>query len=169
MHSRDRLVDALQRAHDGEPWHGPSRATVLEGVSAAEAAYRAAPDAHTIWEIVLHMRSWTEEVLQRARGGTPDEPARGDWPAVPSPADDAAWRATLHSLDAAHAALLAQVQQMDDAARAARVADRPGDPPQSGITQRAMIRSLAEHDVYHTGQLAILKRIARAALSSPPK
>jgi uncharacterized damage-inducible protein DinB len=169
MPDRDRLLDALRRTHDGQPWHGPSRAEVLRDVTVADATYRAAPDAHTIWEIVLHMRSWTEEVLRRARGGVPDEPERGDWPPVPDPADESAWRATLRSLDAAHAALLAQVAAMDDAARARRVADRPGEPPESAITQRAMIRSLAEHDVYHTGQLAILKRMARAARSTPPE
>lgn len=165
MSASDRLLDALQRAHDGQPWHGPSRGDVLRDVTAAEAAYRPSASAHTLWEIVLHMRSWTEEVMQRAQGAVPDDPAAGEWPPMPSPTSEAAWRATLRSLDAAHEALLAQVRAMDDAARAARVADRTGDPPQSGITQRAMIRSLAEHDVYHTGQLALLKRIARDVLS----
>lgn len=122
-----------------------------------------------MWEIVLHMRSWTEEVLRRARGAVPADPIRGDWPAVPQPADEAAWHATLRSLDAAHAELVAFVRAMDEAARASLVADRPGDEPQSGLTQRAMIRSLAEHDVYHTGQLAIVKRIVRDAGSPPPE
>src|SRR5690606_23247150 len=132
----------------------------------AEAAYRVTPGAHTIWELVLHMRSWTEEVLRRAKGAVPADPEHGDWPAMPEPADDVAWRETLRTLDAAHAALRAHVATMDDAARANRVADRPGEPPNSGITQRAMMRSLAEHDVYHTGQVAMLKRIVRSALSS---
>lgn len=169
MPDRDRLLDALRRTHDGQPWHGPSRAEVLRGVTAREASHRAAPDAHTIWELVLHMRSWTEEVLARARGAVPDEPSNGDWPPMPDATTESAWRDALRSLEAAHAALLAQVAAMDDAARARRVADRAGEPPDSGITQRAMIRSLAEHDVYHTGQIAILKRIVRAALNSPPE
>jgi uncharacterized damage-inducible protein DinB len=88
---------------------------------------------------------------------------------MPEPADEVAWREAQRSLDAAHEALRRQVETMDDAARARRVADRVGDPPGSGITQRAMIRSLAEHDVYHTGQIAILKRIVRAALTPPPE
>lgn len=158
-------MDALRRAHDGQPWHGPSRADVLADVSAAEAAYRPSATSHTMWELVLHMRSWTEEVLRRAKGAVPDEPVNGDWPPMPQPADEAAWRNTLRSLDAVHESLLAQVRAMDDADRASRVAARPGEPPQGGITQRAMIRSLAEHDVYHTGQLAMLKRIVRDALS----
>ncbi len=163
MTSSDRLLSSLRRAHDGEPWHGPSRAQVLSDVTAAEAAWRPAPDAHSMWEIVLHMRSWTLEVLRRAEGGVPAEPTDGDWPAMPSPADDAAWRDTLRSLDEAHTALARFVAQMSEEARAARVKDRPSDPPGHAITQRGMIRSLAEHDVYHTGQLALLKRLARAA------
>jgi len=163
---QDCLLSSLQRAHDGKPWHGPSRAAVLAHVSPVEAAWRPAPDAHSMWEIVLHMRSWTLEVLRRARGGVPSEPQGGDWPPVSTPPSAAAWRETLASLDAAHAALVAQVAAMDDAARAAPVRDRPGDPQGTAITQRAMIRSLAEHDVYHTGQLAMLKRLARAAVNS---
>lgn len=165
MASSDRLLSALCRVHDGEPWHGPSRAQVLADVSAAEAAWRPAPDAHTVWEIVLHMRSWTQEVLRRAEGGVPADPVEGDWPAMPSPADDAAWHEARRSLDDAHAALARFVAQMSDEARAARVKDRPGDRPGHAITQRGMIRSLAEHDVYHTGQLALLKRLARTARS----
>lgn len=163
MASSDRLLSSLRRAHDGEPWHGPSRAQVLADVTAAEAAWRPDPDAHSIWAIVLHMRSWTREVLRRAQGGVPAEPVDGDWPPVPSPASDAAWRATLASLDAAHAELATFVASMSEEARASRVRDRPGDPPGHAITQRGMIRSLAEHDVYHTGQLALLKRLARTA------
>lgn len=160
---RDRLLDALRRAHDGQPWHGPSRADVLADVTAAEAAWRPDPSAHSIWALVLHMRSWTEEVLRRAQGGVPADPVRGDWPPPPDTPTEAAWRDAVASLNAAHEALLAQVKSMGDAERAARVADRPGEPPGSAITQRAMIRSLAEHDVYHTGQLAMLKSLARRA------
>lgn len=163
MSPTDRLLSALRRAHDGEPWHGPSRAQVLADVTAAEAAWRPAPTAHSIWAIVLHMRSWTREVLRRAKGGVPAEPVDGDWPPVPTPADDAAWRAALESLEAAHAELAGFVAAMSEETRASRVRERPGDPPGHAITQRGMIRSLAEHDVYHTGQLALLKSLVRAA------
>ena len=164
MATRDRLLDALRRAHDGTPWHGPSRADVLRDITAAEAAWRPAPDAHSIWELVLHMWAWTREVERRARGAVPAEPLEGDWPAMPSPADDTAWRRTLAELDAAHESMAALLATMDDAARAARVRERPGQDPAHAITQRAMIRSLAEHDVYHTGQVALMKRLARGAL-----
>lgn len=166
MPTADRLLDALRRAHDGTPWHGPSRADVLRDVTAAEAAWKPAPDAHSIWELVLHMRSWTREVLRRAQGGVPAEPVDGDWPAPPDAPTDASWKAALASLDAAHADLTAFVAAMAEEARASRVKGRPGDPPGQAITQRAMIRSLAEHDVYHTGQLALMKRLVRGPLAA---
>lgn len=145
------MVDSLRRAHDGEPWHGPSRATVLADVTAREAAYNPGVGVHSLWELVLHMRSWTEEVLRRAKGATLGEPVNGDWPAMPAKPDEKAWRDALRTLEAAHEELVAFVPHLPD-------------------EHRAMVRSLAEHDVYHTGQLAVLKRLARAALadSSPP-
>ncbi len=158
----DSLVGALERAHAGAPWHGPSRAEVLKGITAKEAAWRPAPDAHNIWELVLHMRSWTEEVLRRAKGGVPSAPEGGDWPEMPA-VSAAAWRDCLKSLDAAHAALIAFVGTLDDSQLAERVRDRPGDPPGTAIRVRGMIRSLGEHDIYHTGQVAMLKRLARGA------
>jgi uncharacterized damage-inducible protein DinB len=166
MPTIDRLLDSLRRAHDGTPWHGPSRADVLADVTAEEAAWRPAPDAHTIWELVLHMRSWTREVLRRAKGEVPADPADGDFPPMPEPADAAAWEATLRSLDESHAALVAYVVAMNNERRAARVAARPGEDARRTLTQRVMIRSLAEHDVYHTGQLALMKRLARGTLRS---
>ena len=162
MTRAETLVAALRRVHSGEPWHGPSRADVLRDVTAAEAAWRPAPEAHSIWELVLHMRSWTQEVLRRAKGGVPGAPEAGDWPPMPSPSDTA-WRECLRSVDEAHEALVAYVQGLDDARLDQRVKDRPGDPPGSAIRLRGMIRSLGEHDIYHTGQAAMLKRLARAA------
>ena len=54
------------------------------------------------------------------------------------------------------------VQSMDEEALASKVRERPGDPPGAAISRRAMVGSLAEHDIYHSGQVAMLKRLARS-------
>ncbi len=156
-----RLTRALARVHDGRPWHGPSRADILADVTWEEAAWRPAPDAHSIWDLVLHMRSWTREVTRRLSGAVPADPVDGDWP-EPATASERSWREALASLDAAHAELAAAVQQMDEAALATKVTERPGDPPGSAISRRSMVGSLVEHDIYHSGQVAMLKRLARS-------
>lgn len=88
-------------------------------------------------------------------------PADGDWPAMPAPSA-AAWRETLESLNAAHAELSVTVAYMTEDALAAKVKDRPGAPPEHSISVRSMVSSLAEHDIYHSGQVAMLKRLARS-------
>lgn len=158
---RDEVIDELRRAHAGTPWHGPSRATVLEGLTPAQAAWKPRDDAHSIWELVLHMMSWTDEVMQRAKGRVAGEPDDGDWPEVPAPTA-AAWSDALHALDAAHDAMVRTVREL----REERFAERVGtgsDPGGKGISVRAMLLSLAQHDVYHTGQCAMLKRLAEGA------
>ncbi len=160
MTTANALVTALEAAHAGEPWHGPSRADVLTGITPAQAAWRPAPDAHGIWDLVLHMRSWTREVLRRAQGAVPGVPDDGDWPAPPATPTAAAWRDALASLDAAHQELAAFVRAQRQERLDARVKDRPGQAPGTAITVGEMIRSLAEHDIYHTGQVAMLKRLA---------
>lgn len=161
--STDRIIAELERQHAGEPWHGPSRAAVLAGITAAQAAWRPAGDANSIWALVLHMRSWTREVLRRAQTGTTGEPLEGDFPPVPRQPTAQAWAEALASLDAAHAELVAFVRGLSDAQLGARVGVTHDIPGGTGISVRAMLYSLAQHDVYHTGQLAMLKRLARAA------
>ena len=64
----DRLIDQFKRAHDGDPWHGSPVMEILEGVTAAQAAQRPPNGAHSIWELVLHMTGWRNEVARRATG-----------------------------------------------------------------------------------------------------
>ncbi len=159
----DRLISELQRQHDGDPWHGPSRAAILADVSAAEAAWQPGAGAHSIWENVLHMRSWTREVERRALGGYPAMPADGDWPHVIDTSEKA-WTQAQASLDAAHDQIVAVVRRLGGTKLAEHVGATKKHPNGTGITIRAMLYSLASHDVYHSGQVSLLKRLARAAL-----
>jgi len=162
MNTSERLVRSLERQHNGDPWHGPSRAAILADVTWQEAAWQPPGGANSIWALVLHMRAWTREVLARAKGGVPGAPAEGDFPPVPTPSA-AAWTKALASLESAHVELASAVRAMSEEQLAAKVKDRPSAPAGSGISVRSMIGSLAEHDIYHSGQVAVLKRLARAA------
>ena len=82
MNEIDRIQDQLKRAFEGDAWHGPSLREVLHGVDAATAAARPIPDAHTIWELTLHLTTWEAVVASRIRGVTVDVDDAMDWPAV---------------------------------------------------------------------------------------
>jgi uncharacterized damage-inducible protein DinB len=161
----ERIVRELEAAHAGSPWHGPSRAAVLGDVSVEEAGRRPSAHGHTIWALALHMRAWTSEVARRVREGDPRVPDDGDWPPPPPPSEQA-WRETVASLDRAHRDLVATVR----ACPAGRLDERAGTASDasvgSGVTYRVMLHGLAQHDAYHTGQIALLKRLFRDGAAS---
>lgn len=156
------LVDQLERTHAGDPWHGSSRASLLADVTAEEARRRPASTVHSIWELVLHMTAWTREVTRRLRGGMAHDPEMGDWPALPPVPDDGAWRAALAGLDDAHVAMRDAVRGLDDARLAARVGDERNPALGTGVTVAQTINGLVQHDAYHSGQIAVVKKLLRA-------
>ena len=68
MSEIDRILDELERDHTGDTWHGSPVTHVLRGVTAAQASARPIPHGHTIWELVLHMTAWKNEVRRRIGG-----------------------------------------------------------------------------------------------------
>lgn len=151
------LRDDLQRAYDGEPWHGPSLMSLLADIAPAEAHAHAVQGAHSIWELVLHLAAWGHEVARRMRGAAPALPPEGDWPAPPPSADAGAWREALGALADAHADVLAALDACPPSRLEALVGTSDGGP----ITVAAMVRGLAQHHAYHGGQVALLRKAVR--------
>lgn len=155
----ERLRDEIQRALTTGPWHGPSLVSLLDGVSASDAAAHPIPDAHSIWELVTHLTAWAREAARRTREGTCGEPPEGDWPKVPAPSDRA-WRSARDALDAAHRELLAELDTLSPDVLDETLRDeRKGSTP----TSRALLlHGVAQHDAYHGGQIALLKKAIAA-------
>jgi uncharacterized damage-inducible protein DinB len=159
MTERDRLIDQLEREIGGVPWHGPSLVNILEGVTAEQAARPLTPGAHSIWEILLHMTGWKREVARRARGHAAAEPAAGDWPAI-GEVCETRWRAAREDHLAAQRELLDLVQTLSDTQLDTQVNGDTAAFIGAGISVRATLYGILQHDVYHSGQIAILKRLA---------
>jgi uncharacterized damage-inducible protein DinB len=155
------LAAWLEAAVDGDPWHGPSVAGVLDGVTAAEAATPAPDGGHSVWAIVLHMTSWTREVHRRLDGSAPETPRDGDWPAV-AEATPAAWRAACAALSTANAGLAVAVRRLPADALARQVGGAREPALGSGVSYADMLAGLAQHHAYHGGQVARLVKGVRA-------
>lgn len=155
------LIDQLERAHGGDPWHGSSRASLLADVTADEARRRPAAAVHSIWELVLHMTAWTREVTRRLQGHMASEPEMGDWPAPPTLSDDKAWQAAMRALDEAHLALRDAVGGLDPSRLTAPVSDARNRELGTGVTFAQTINGLVQHDAYHSGQVAAVKKMLR--------
>ena len=162
MSLRLTLQHRLNDAWHGTPWYGESSEAILKGITAEEAARRLAPDTHTIWQIVLHMTAWTEAVAGRVRGIGAKAPERGDWPAVESTTPEA-WAAALADLATARKQLLADVDASHEEDIQIHVKNYSAPFADTGISRAGTVVGLIEHDAYHIGQIALLKRAVRAS------
>ena len=145
-----RIADQHARAFSGPAWHGPAMFEVLKEVGAHRASARPLAEAHTIWEIVLHVATWEDVVARRLAGERVEPTNAEDWPAA-GPATEEGWREALVRLERRHA----------DAARAiAALDDGRLDRPVAGGTTSAyaLAHGAAQHAIYHAGQIALLKR-----------
>jgi len=152
MKETARIADQLSRAYSGKAWHGPSLRTVLRGVTASQAAQRPAPNAHTIWELVLHIAAWDRVVCERIQGGkTTKLPSEENFPVV-TDASETAWKKTLKELEKQHRALKAAILEFPAAKLDRNLSG--GD-----YTYYITMHGAVQHDLYHAGQIAILKKM----------
>ena len=153
MTETERIEDQLRRAFEGEAWHGPSVSEVLAGVTARQAAAHPVEQAHSIWEIVLHLTAWDEVVCRRLEGVRVDTPTEVDWPPV-TDTSEAAWSAALEQLKRNHTELRRMISRLDDS--------RLGEML-PGVKNRwpayVTIHGSIQHYLYHAGQIALLKKI----------
>ena len=154
------LIQQLTATGDGDPWYGAPWSKLLKGLTPDQAATHPIPNGHSIWEVVLHMTAWTNEVRRRLEGARAAEPSEGDWPAV-AIVSTPSWDAAQAQLAAAHAQLIGAVEALP-ATRWAEPVGRIRQPALgTGVTVGGMLVGLAQHDAYHTGQLALLRHAGR--------
>jgi uncharacterized damage-inducible protein DinB len=155
MHPRiENLLFLLQQGWGPRAWHGTALKGAVRGISARQALWRPGPGRHNTWELVLHMAYWKYAVLRRISGAE-----RGSFPRDGSnwiPVTDSserAWKADVALLHEQHALLLAAVKRFPPT----RLDSRDG----SKWTHAEQIAGVASHDLYHTGQLQLIKKLAQ--------
>ena len=153
-----RIADQLRRAFDGEAWHGPSLSEVLAGVNAKQAQARPLANAHSIWELVLHLQTWTQAGIDALKGVPmpASAPPEVDFPPPPdvsgqkSPADKL-WTNDVQALFRTGQLLREAVESLDD---------RKLDEIVPGRKYKFyfLFHGIVQHTLYHAGQIALLKK-----------
>ena len=154
MSETARIADQFRRAFDGEAWHGPSVMALLEGDTAEQASARPIPGAHTIWELTQHIRAWEGACLRRLNGDPAQLPDSEDWSDV-NDHSEASWERTKQNLVETHNQLLQALASLDDSRL-----DQPiiNDPQINSSSVYVTLHGGMQHDLYHAGQIAILKK-----------
>ena len=148
------LLNLLGQGYDQRAWHGTNLVGALRGVTAAQALWRPKPGRHNIWELAVHCAYWKYAVRRRLTG----EPEGGfelegsNWIPRSGPTSEKAWKADRALLAREHKALVAVVKAFE----AGRLDRRLGRGP---FTSAETIAGAAAHDLYHAGQIQLLKRL----------
>ena len=144
----ERIADQLRRMYEGPAWHGPALKPLLKDVTEQQAAARSIPQAHSIWELVLHIAAWIRITRDRLPATeTRDHTAEENWPEVTG-----AWPDALAALEQEYWNLQAAIRvfpggRLNDTA--------PATEPQ---TFYILLHGVIQHIAYHVGQIAILKK-----------
>lgn len=146
----ERIEDQLKRAFEGGAWHGPGVLEILKDVTASQAAAQPFPGAHRIWDLVLHIAAWEGACRRRLEGDRAELSDTEDWPDA-GDTSEAAW--------ARVKALLVEGHRKLRAAIAATHESRLDEPILPGMPSvYVTLHGVIQHDLYHAGQIAILKK-----------
>ncbi len=149
MDSAKLVLALLDEAYEEKTWHGPNLKQSIKGVTAKQAAWRPGPGRHNIWEVMLHAAYWKYAVRRRIEGGKRGSfvlkgsnffarPEKGEW-------SEAAWTADKKLLETEHRDLRTAI---------AKLLRKP-----CGAKLMRQLYGVAFHDIYHAGQIRLLRRL----------
>ncbi len=145
------ILTLLDEAFQKKTWHGPNLRQALKGVNAKQAAWRPAPGRHNIWEESLHAAYWKYVVRRRLDAGKRASfvlKGSNFFTRPEGKATEAAWRDDRAILENEHRALLQTIKKVLRSSRARKALP--------------MLYGVAFHDVYHAGQIRLLRRLMNA-------
>ena len=153
MREVGRIVDQMMQAHIGDPWTDVALGGLLDGLTCDQAAGKPIRDAHSIWEIVLHLIATQELIVDLVRGVfRPFQPG-DDWPPV-GEASEGAWAEAVERFRAGEAEVRRVVS-------AEFTDERLNEPFREGGTSAYNnLHGYIQHAVYHGGQISMLRRLA---------
>lgn len=153
MSETARLADQIRRGFEGEAWHGDSLLELLADVDANTAAAHPIKNAHSIWELVLHIAAWDDAVLRRAGGSAVNLTDEQNFPPVKD-ASDAAWRKTIEAVKQTHDRLVKAVAAFPNS----RLQEQVPGKKEKYYDFFYMFSGIVQHELYHAGQIALLKK-----------
>jgi uncharacterized damage-inducible protein DinB len=154
----EQLKQDLEKVLYGDPWYGPSVYDIIDQVS-FEAAFEKPPgSAHNIAGIVLHMISWTEEVIDRMNGLNAQLPSSGDWPGPGTP-NEQKWQNYVNDLKLVNVNLLGIIQVFPEEQWNEPFKDERNRELGTGVSFEELVKGLIQHHIYHAAQVSLLNRI----------
>ena len=153
MSETARLADQIRRAFEGDAWHGDSILELLAGVNAKTAASHPIKGAHSIWELLLHIAAWDGAAMRRTVGQAVELKDKENFPPVED-TGEASWSKTVEQVKQTHAQLVKAVAAFPDA----RLLEQVPGKEEDYYNYFYLFSGIVQHELYHAGQIALLKK-----------
>ncbi len=151
MSEGKRISNLYQSIYNGNPWLEVTLANTLKDVTAEQAYRKINPKLNTIWEIVNHLIQWRRNILRRVHGETITTPDHNYFVPIIDPSE-AAWEQSLQNLEKSQELWNASLSNLEEA-------DFEKIDPNNNHSFYEDIHGIIQHDVYHLGQIVILKKL----------
>jgi len=150
------LLELIDESFKRKAWHGPNLRGAIRGLTPRQALRRPGPGRHSIWEIVIHCAYWKYIVRRRILGEKKGSfyLKGSNWFTVQRPPDLRTWRRDVNMLVQYHETLVKAVKGLPPSSLRKT-------PRGSNVSTAAILRGIASHDVYHAGQIQLIKRLIR--------
>lgn len=152
------LLAIIDQAFGHTSWHGTNLRGSIKLVKAKDAAWRPAPNRHNIWETVVHAAYWKYVVRRRLLSEPKGSfPLKGsNWFKRPTGTDvnEDEWKADVALLVETHRTLKLAIEQFP-------LRELHLTPADSKVSNFSIITGIAAHDLYHAGQIQLLKRLRK--------
>jgi len=150
-----RIVQQFTASMEGNAWHGPAVFELLNDINDEEASQRALRDAHNIYEIAAHIIIWQKEGIRKINGNARNVTKQEDWP-VTNDATTEQWSEIKDSLLAVYNELKNGLEEFPDERLSENV-------PGGEQTFYVLFHGIIQHNIYHAGQIAMLKKAIRTS------
>lgn len=159
MKETKRIAQLFEDLYDGEPWIDETLQRTLKNISVEKAAIKISPGRNSIWQIVNHLISWRENVLQRVQGKVIVTPENNYFDEIKD-ASEKAWQETHRRLRDSQKKWITFLLESDG-----KTFEKIY--PKNGLSYYSNIHGIIQHDAYHLGQIVLLSKLIDGGFSNP--
>ena len=153
------LRKKVEEIYSGNPWYGEAFNSILKDIDPEAALKKERKEVHSIAEILAHIIGWREFLLNRLNGNDfkTEQEETFDWKRIDDN-EKTAWKSLLDALEGTQNKILNLLEKSNDSFLNMSVRD-------NNYKMEYLIEGVIQHDIYHLGQISLLKKSIKTGIS----
>ena len=147
------IIKSFESTLSGQPWFGRAVYEIVEEANESKVHTKPNGTEHSMIELLWHMNTWAGFVLGSLENKTVDEMKAieaNDWREIDPKVHT--WKKGMEQLKATHSKIIEILNKKEDSFLSEIV-------PTRKFNYRFMLNGLIQHNIYHLGQVAYIKKM----------